>query len=73
LFRAKAWRICTASSGRFDDAAAEYRNYRTLALAPATAVQLKAAEPWSLFNPAVHTAHFAGLRDLLASAEKHPR
>jgi Di-haem cytochrome c peroxidase/Imelysin len=59
-----------ASSGRFDDAAAEYRNYRTLALAPGTAVQLKTAEPWSLFNPKVHGAHFAGLRDLLASAEK---
>jgi hypothetical protein len=73
LFRAKAWRTSTALSGRLDDAAAEYRNYRTLALASATPVQLKAAEPWSLFNPAVHTAYFAGLRDLLASAEKRPR
>jgi cytochrome c peroxidase len=61
-----------ASSGRFDDAAAEFRSYRALALAPATTHVLKTAEPWSLFNPAIHSAHFAGLRNLLTSAEKLP-
>jgi hypothetical protein len=61
-----------ASSGRFEDAAADYRNYRTLALAPATTRPLMIAQPWSLFNRAVHAAHFAGLRELLASAERLP-
>jgi hypothetical protein len=62
-----------ASAGRFDDALAEFRNYYAVASAPASVGVLKTAEPWSLFNPAVHTAHFAGLRDLLTSAEKLPR
>jgi hypothetical protein len=62
-----------ASSGHFDDAAAEYRNYRALVLAPAFPRLLKAAEPWSLFNPTFHNAHYAGLRELLASAGKLPR
>jgi len=29
---------------------------------------LKAAEPWSLFNPTIHDAHFANLRQLFAKA-----
>jgi hypothetical protein len=29
---------------------------------------LKAAEPWSLFNPAVHDAHYAGLREMVDAA-----
>jgi len=61
-----------ASTGHFDEAAAEYLNYRKLTLA-AVPLLLTAAEPWSLFNPAVHEAHFAGLRQVLQSAHKLPR
>jgi Di-haem cytochrome c peroxidase len=62
-----------ATSGHFDDAAAEFNKYYAIATAPASVGVLKTAEPWSLFNPAIHTAHFAGLRELLTSAEKLPR
>src|SRR6266478_663360 len=60
-----------AAAGRFDEAAAEYQNYRKLTFA-AVPIVLKTAEPWSLFNPAVHKAHFAELRQLLQSAQKLP-
>jgi cytochrome c peroxidase len=60
-----------ASAGHFDEAAAEYQNYRKLTFA-AVPIVLKTAEPWSLFNPAVHESHFAGLRQLLQSADKLP-
>jgi hypothetical protein len=33
---------------------------------------LKKAQPWSLFNPEVHKAHFDELRKLLQSARKLP-
>jgi cytochrome c peroxidase len=61
-----------ASAGRYDEAAAEYLNYRKLTFA-AVPILVKTAEPWSLFNPAVHQSHFAGLRQLLQSADKLPR
>jgi hypothetical protein len=35
-------------------------------------IVIKTAQPWSLFNPAVHKAHFDELRKLLQSAEKLP-
>ena len=60
-----------AAAGHFDEAAAEYQNYRKLTFA-AVPIVLKTAEPWSLFNPAVHKAHFAELRHLLQSAQKLP-
>jgi hypothetical protein len=60
-----------ASAGHFDEAAAEYQNYRRLTFA-AVPIVLKTAEPWSLFNPAIHKAHFAELRQLLRSAQKLP-
>jgi hypothetical protein len=53
-----------AAEGRFSDAAAEYKNYRNL-MAAAVPALLAAAEPWSLFNPAVHDAHYAALRQVL--------
>jgi hypothetical protein len=53
-----------ADSGHFDDAAAEYRNFRNLE-ASAVPKALVAAQPWSLFNPAVHEAHYAALRQLI--------
>jgi Di-haem cytochrome c peroxidase len=60
-----------AAAGHFDEAAAEYQNYRKLTFA-AVPIVLKTAEPWSLFNPVVHKAHFAELRQLLRSAQKLP-
>ncbi len=58
-----------ASDGRFDDAAAEYRNFRNLALA-AVPHLLVAAQPWSLFNPAIHDAHYGALRRMLQTANQ---
>jgi cytochrome c peroxidase len=58
-----------ASSGRFDDAASEWRNYRKLAFA-AVPLAVRTAEPWSLFNPGIHDAHFAALRELLQGANR---
>jgi hypothetical protein len=60
-----------AAAGRYDEAAAEYQNYRRLTFA-AVPIVVKKAQPWSLFNPAVHKAHFDELRKLLQSAQKLP-
>jgi len=57
-----------AAEDRFPDAAAEYTNYRRLMAAAVPAV-LAVAEPWSLFNPAVHDAHYAALRQILQSKQ----
>jgi hypothetical protein len=59
------------SAGHFDEAANEYMNYRKLTFA-AVPLILNAAQPWSLFNPAVHQAHFAALRQLLQTAGRIP-
>jgi hypothetical protein len=53
-----------AAESRLADAAAEYKNYRNLMTAAVPAL-LAGAEPWSLFNPAVHDAHYAALRQVL--------
>jgi cytochrome c peroxidase len=53
-----------AAEGRLADAAAEYKNYRAM-MAAAVPALLAGAEPWSLFNPAVHDAHYAALRLVL--------
>ena len=53
-----------AAAGRFSEAAAEYKNYRYLMVAAVPSL-LVSAEPWSLFNPAVHDAHYAALRQVL--------
>jgi hypothetical protein len=45
-----------AAAGRFDEAAGEYLNYRKLTAAAAP-LALQAADPWSLFDPALHAAH----------------
>lgn len=60
-----------ASEGRFDDAAADYRDYRKLSAA-ALPLQLRAAERWSLFNPRIHDDHYAALRQLLEQASQFP-
>jgi hypothetical protein len=48
------------AGGRFDQAAAEYLAYRKLTFAAAP-LALQAAEPWSLFTPALHDARRAGM------------
>ncbi len=54
------------SDGRTTDAAADYKNYRNLITAAVPAL-LAGAQPWSLFNPAVHDSHYAALRQVLQS------
>jgi cytochrome c peroxidase len=61
-----------AAAGHYEEAAAEYQDYRKLTFA-AVPIALKKAQPWSLFNPQVHTAHFNELRKLLQSAQKLSR
>ncbi len=61
-----------AAAGHGDSAAAEYLNYRKL-MAATVPLLLQAAEPWSLFNPAIHDAHYATLRQMLQAAEKPSR
>ena len=53
-----------AGAGQFDDDAATYDDVRKLMAAAIPAVLAK-AEPWSLFNPTIHDAHFAALREVL--------
>jgi cytochrome c peroxidase len=54
------------ADGRTTDAAADYRNYRYL-MAAAVPALLASAEPWSLFNSAVHDSHYAALRQVMQS------
>jgi len=56
-----------AEAGRFDDAAALYGDYSKL-MAAAVPTLLKNAEPWSLFNPAIHDAHYAAMRQMVQAA-----
>lgn len=53
------------AAGDFDKAAAEFQNYRYVASASAGAA-LRAAEPWSLFNPKIHDAHYAAMQQMQA-------
>jgi cytochrome c peroxidase len=57
-----------AASGKYDDAAGEYSNYNRLMTAAIPSV-INSAERWSLFNPAVHDAHYAALRRYLQSSK----
>jgi hypothetical protein len=54
------------AEGKYEDAADEYRAYNHLMLTGVPIV-LGVAERWSLFNPAVHDAHYAALRQILES------
>jgi hypothetical protein len=58
----------SAAANDFAGAAAQYVAYddQLAKIVPT----LKAAEPWSLFNPAVHDAHYAGLREMVDAAAK---
>jgi Di-haem cytochrome c peroxidase len=60
-----------ASAGHFDEALSEYKSYddRLAKIVP----PLKTAESWSLFNPAVHDAHYAALRQMFETATKAAR
>jgi hypothetical protein len=52
-----------ASAGSFDEAAAEFQNYRFVASA-GVGPALRAAERWSLFDPKVHDAHYDAMRQM---------
>lgn len=56
-----------SAAGRFDEAAAEYANFRKL-MASAVPQLLTNAQPWSLFNLPIHDAHYAALRQILQAA-----
>ena len=56
---------------RFDEAATEYRNFRKL-MASAVPMTLTNAQRWSLFNPAIHEAHYAALRQMIETANRPP-
>ncbi|MFZ0210721.1 MAG: hypothetical protein WAL59_32240, partial [Roseiarcus sp.] len=57
-----------AAAGQFDAAAAEYDKFRKL-MASAVPVLLTNAQPWSLFNPVLHDAHYGALRQMLQAAD----
>jgi cytochrome c peroxidase len=61
-----------ATDGKYDDAAREYRDYNRFMTAAVPAI-VSNAERWSLFNPAVHDAHYAALRQLLQSNKQSPQ
>ncbi len=52
--------------GRTADAAADYRNYRSL-MAAAVPSLLASADQWSLFNVSVHDRHYGALRQVMQS------
>jgi hypothetical protein len=56
-----------AAAGHFDVAAVEYGNFRKL-MASAVPIVLTKAQPWSLFNPVVHDAHYGALQQMLQAA-----
>lgn len=60
-----------AAAGRFDEAAAEYKEYRKLSITELPMV-LAIAQQWSLFNPAIHRAHYATLWQRLLQTQKPP-
>jgi len=59
------------AAGRFAAAAGEYLSYRKL-MAAAAPLTLQTADRWSLFNPTLHAAHQAALRQAMpAQAVSH--
>ncbi len=53
-----------ADMGSYADVASEYRTYNRFMTAAVPTI-VGQAERWSLFNPAVHDAHYAALREFL--------
>ncbi len=56
-----------AAAGRFDEAAAEFKEYRKMSVGMLPLL-LGTAQQWSLFNPAFHDAHYAALRRTIQQA-----
>jgi hypothetical protein len=61
-----------AADGNYNAAAGEYRNYNRFMTAAVPAI-VGNAERWSLFNPAVHDAHYGALRQFLGSKKQSPQ
>jgi hypothetical protein len=61
-----------AAEGKYNDAARDYGNYNRFMTAAVPAI-VGNAERWSLFNPAVHDAHYAALRQLMESKKQSAR
>ena len=57
-----------ADAGNYNDAASEYSSYNRLMTVGIPTIVIN-AEKWSLFNPAVHDAHYAALRQYLRSTK----
>jgi Di-haem cytochrome c peroxidase len=57
-----------AAAGHFDEAAAEFKEYRKLSVS-VLPLMLAMAQQWSLFNPVVHDAHYAALRRTLVQTQ----
>ena len=57
-----------ADAENYNDAASEYSNYNRLMAIGIPTIVIN-AERWSLFNPAVHDAHYAALRQYLRSTK----
>jgi cytochrome c peroxidase len=53
-----------AEIGNYTDVATQYRMYNRFMTAAVPTI-VGQAEPWTLFNPVVHDAHYAALRQLL--------
>ncbi len=60
-----------AADGRFGEAASEYIEFRKLV--SAAPIPLQNAEPWSLFETAIHDAHYGALRRLYEAADSPSR
>jgi hypothetical protein len=60
-----------ATAGRFDDATSEYADFRKQITA--VPVPLQNAERWSLFDPAIHDAHYTALRQMYEVANGSSR
>jgi hypothetical protein len=58
-----------AAAGRFDEADAEYKDFRQLS-AFALPTLLATAQPWSLFNLPVYKAHYAAMWQRLRQTQK---
>jgi hypothetical protein len=57
------------TGGRTEEAMAEYAEFARLATLDVP-VTLKKAEPWTLFNPSIHDAHYRALGEMLRSPDK---
>jgi hypothetical protein len=52
------------AAGRYDEATAKFREFTNVTFIEVPAL-LKEAQPWSLFNPDVHAAHYHALAQML--------